>query len=87
MEVEKIRTEKFARKILADRPELEKYLRKNKLILKFINSIKVAGFENPDHLRDVMMCQFRWRDCIHIHDWQAERRKYNKYLEEVYAEF
>ena len=87
MEVEKIRTEKFARKILANRPELEKYLRKNKLILKFINSIKVAGYENPNHLRDVMMYQFRWRGCIHIHDWQEERRKYNKYLERVYEEF
>lgn len=59
MEVAKIRTEKFARKILADRPELEKYLRKNKLILKFVESIKVAGHENPDNLRDVMMYQFR----------------------------
>ena len=39
MEVAKIRTEKFARKILADRPELEKYLRKNKLLVKKFASL------------------------------------------------
>lgn len=87
MEVKEARTEKFARKILANRPELERYLRKNKLILKFIASIKVAGCLNPLNLRDVMMYNIRWLDSIHIHDWQEERRKYNKYLERVYEEF
>ena len=87
MEIDKVRTEKFARKILADRPELEKYLRKNKLILKFIESIKVAGYENPLNHRDIMMHNICWLDSIHIHDWQMERRKYKKYLERVYEEF
>ena len=87
MEVAKIRTEKFARKILANRPELEKYLRKNKLILKFVESIKVAGLDNPIQFRDIMMYNLKWADCLDIHDWQVERHKYNKYLEEVYAEF
>lgn len=87
MEIAKVRTEKFARKILANRPELEKYLRKNKLILKFIESIKAAGAENGLGWRDVMMMNIIWRDCRHIHDWQKERHNYNKYLEEVYAEF
>lgn len=83
----KVHTEKFARKILADRPELEKYLRKNKLILKFIESIKVAGRRDEMGFRDVMMYNIAWLDSIHIHNWQAERRKYNEYLKEVYAEF
>ena len=87
MEIDKVRTEKFARKILADRPELEKYLRKNKLILKFIESIKVAGREDLFNHRDVMMFNIHWIKCIHIHDWQVERNKYNKYLAEIYVEF
>ena len=87
MEVEKIRTVKFARKILADRPELEKYLRKNKLILKFVESIKVAGLINPCQSRDIMMYNLKWVGCLDIHNWQVERREYNKYLKEVYAEF